>query len=210
MEEIDEALKDIIKGLKAKKESLTKKRNVYIDSTNDLNVKIANANRLLEESIRKEQEQVSDETLIRKQKSQNEDLNQELWKLKSQEENLKQNLLGLRKKVNNMNTILANSSNYYKEKKDSLEKLQNDIPLLHQRIDELVYKLENIEIAQKNLKNLESDYSRANALKNILIVKLEATEELLHELQDSNNTKYNEAKLIYDNASSNIDILREI
>ena len=71
---IDDALKDIIKDLKEKKEKMTKKHNQFIDLENDLREKIANASRLLADNKKKELQPVPDEVLIKKQKTQNDNL----------------------------------------------------------------------------------------------------------------------------------------
>ena len=77
MSSLDDSLKIIINELKAQKDALILKQNKLIDAENDLRVEIMNANRILNDK-KKEQQIVSDETLIKRQKTRVEELQKEL------------------------------------------------------------------------------------------------------------------------------------
>lgn len=207
---IDDSLKELINELKQKKENLIQKQNQLLDEENDLRTKISTVNKILNDNRKKEQQPVADDILIRNQKNKNDSLKLEFNKLKAEEEKLKRNTSDLRKKVTNINSILANSAQDFNTKKNILESLRNEIPLIKNKIEDLTFKLNNIENSQNKLENLEKEYIRYNALKNIVVVKFEATEELLNNLKESDTRNYNRAKSIYDRVSSYVETLKNM
>ena len=208
MSNIDDSLKIIINDLKKKKADIIAKQNKLIDAENDLKVEISNANRILNDK-KKEQQVISYDVLIKRQIMRNENLKEELKKLQAVEEKNKISLSDLRKKVNNINNILSNSMQDYKNKKASLDDFKTEIPNLLKQIEELSFKLANIEDAQNKVDYLETEYKKLNALRNTVIVKFDATVELLNNLEKTDSNKYRAAKSIYDRVSAFIDILKD-
>ena len=104
MSSLDDSLKTIINELKAQKDALVQKQNKLIDAENDLRVEIMNANRILNEK-KKEQQIISDETLIKRQKARIEELKKEIRTRQTEEDKYKQSLSDLIKKVTNINNI---------------------------------------------------------------------------------------------------------
>lgn len=208
MSSLDDSLKNIINELKAQKDALNQKQNKLIDAENDLRVEIRNAAKILEDK-KNEQQVISDSTLIKQQKVRNEELKKEISNLQAQEEKYKQNLSDLRKKVTNINNILANTLQDYKVKKAELDKFKSEEPLIHKQIEEITYKLNNIEEAQNKVESLEDEYKKLNSVRNTVIVKFDATVELLNNMEESNNINFNKAKSIYNRVESFITVLKD-
>ena len=208
MSSLDDSLKTIINELKAQKDALVQKQNKLIDAENDLRVEIMNANRILNEK-KKEQQIISDETLIKRQKARIEELKKEIRTRQSEEDKYKQSLSDLRKKVTNINNILSNTMQDYKEKKADLEQIRNEKPLLIKQIEELNFKLDNIEEAQNKVDSLEEEYRKLNALRNTVIVKFDATVELLNNMENDKNKNLLKARSIYNGVQSFINVLKD-
>ncbi len=208
MSSLDDSLKTIINELKAQKDALVQKQNKLIDAENDLRVEIMNANRILNEK-KKEQQIISDETLIKRQKARIEELKKEIRTRQTEEDKYKQNLSDLRKKVININNILSNTMQDYKEKKADLEQMRNEKPLLIKQIEELKFKLDNIEEAQNKVDSLEEEYRKLNALRNTVIVKFDATVELLNNMENDKNKNLLKARSIYNGVQSFINVLKD-
>lgn len=208
MSSLDDSLKTIINELKAQKDALVQKQNKLIDAENDLRVEIMNANRILNEK-KKEQQIISDETLIKRQKARIEELKKEIRTRQSEEDKYKQSLSDLRKKVTNINNILSNTMQDYKEKKAALEQIRNEKPLLIKQIEELNFKLDNIEEAQNKVDSLEEEYRKLNALRNTVIVKFDATVELLNNMENDKNKNLLKARSIYNGVQSFINVLKD-
>ena len=208
MSSLDDFLKIIINELKAQKDALIQKQNKLIDAENDLRVEIMNANRILNDK-KKEQQIVSDETLIKRQKTRVEELKKEIITRQSEEEKYKKSLSDLRKKVTNINNILSNTMHDYKEKKASLEQIRAEKPLLLKQIEELKFKLENIEEAQNKVDSLEEEYRKLNALRNTVLVKFDATVELLNNMENEKNKNLFKAISIYNGVKSFVNILKD-
>ena len=208
MSSLDDSLKTIINELKAQKDALVQKQNKLIDAENDLRVEIMNANRILNEK-KKEQQIISDETLIKRQKARIEELKKEIRTRQTEEDKYKQSLSDLRKKVTNINNILSNTMQDYKEKKAALEQIRNEKPLLIKQIDELKFKLDNIEEAQNKVDSLEEEYRKLNALRNTVIVKFDATVELLNNMENDKNKNLLKARSIYNGVQSFINVLKD-
>ncbi|MBR4569806.1 MAG: hypothetical protein IKO19_03980 [Candidatus Riflebacteria bacterium] len=208
MSSLDDSLKNIINELKAQKDALNQKHNKLIDAENDLRVEIRNAAKILEDK-KNEQQVISDSTLIKQQKVRNEELKKEISNLQTEEEKYKQNLSDLRKKVTNINNILANTLQDYKVKKAELDKFKSEEPLIHKQIEEITYKLNNIEEAQNKVESLEDEYKKLNSVRNTVIVKFDATVELLNNMEESNNINFNKAKSIYNRVESFITVLKD-
>ena len=208
MSSLDDSLKTIINELKAQKDALVQKQNKLIDAENDLRVEIMNANRILNEK-KKEQQIISDETLIKRQKARIEELKKEIRTRQTEEDKYKQSLSDLRKKVTNINNILSNTMQDYKEKKAALEQIRNEKPLLIKQIDELKFKLDNIEEAQNKVDFLEEEYRKLNALRNTVIVKFDATVELLNNMEKDKNKNLLKARSIYNGVQSFINVLKD-
>ena len=207
MSSLDDSLKNIINELKAQKDAIIQKQNKYVDAENDLRVEILNASKTLENK-KHEQQVISDQTLIKQQRVRNEELKKEIVNLQAQEEKYKQNLSDLRKKVTNINNILANTLQDYRTKKAELEKFKDEKPLILKQIEEITYKLDNIEEAQNKVESLENEYKKLNSVRNTVIVKFDATVELLNNMEESNNINFNKAKSIYDRVESFITVLK--
>ena len=208
MSSLDDSLKTIINELKAQKDALVQKQNKLIDAENDLRVEIMNANRILNEK-KKEQQIISDETLIKRQKARIEELKKEIRTRQTEEDKYKQSLSDLRKKVTNINNILSNTMQDYKEKKAALEQIRNEKPLLIKQIEELNFKLDNIEEAQNKVDSLEEEYRKLNALRNTVIVKFDATVELLNNMENDKNKNLLKARSIYNGVQSFINVLKD-
>ena len=208
MSSLDDSLKNIINELKAQKDALNQKQNKLIDAENDFRVEIRNAAKILEDK-KNEQQVISDSTLIKQQKVRNEELKKEISNLQTEEEKYKQNLSDLRKKVTNINNILANTLQDYKVKKAELDKFKSEEPLIHKQIEEITYKLNNIEEAQNKVESLEDEYKKLNSVRNTVIVKFDATVELLNNMEESNNINFNKAKSIYNRVESFITVLKD-
>ena len=208
MSSLDDSLKNIINELKSQKEALVQKQNKLIDAENDLRVEIMNANRVLSEK-KKEQQVITDEILIKRQKIRNEELKKEIILRQSEEEKFKQNLSDLRKKVTNINNILSNTMQDYKNKKASLEKIRAEKPLILKKLEDLKYKLENIEEAQNKVDSLEEEYRKLNALRNTVIVKFDATVELLNNMENTKDKNLFKARSIYNGVQSFINVLKD-
>ena len=208
MSSLDDSLKNIINELKSQKEALIQKQNKFIDTENDLRVEIMNANRVLNEK-KNEQQVINDETLIKRQKIRNEELKKEISNRQAEEEKYKQNLADLRKKVTNINNILSNTMQDYKEKKAALEKIRAEKPLILKKIEELKFKLDNIEEAQNKVDSLEEEYRKLNALRNTVIVKFDATVELLNNMENAKDKNLFKARSIYNGVQSFINVLKD-
>ena len=203
MSSLDDSLKNIINELKAQKDAIIQKQNKYVDAENDLRVEILNASKTLENK-KNEQQVISDQILIKQQRVRNE----EIVNLQAQEEKYKQNLSDLRKKVTNINNILANTLQDYRTKKAELEKFKDEKPLILKQIEEITYKLDNIEEAQNKVESLENEYKKLNSVRNTVIVKFDATVELLNNMKETNNTNFDKANTIYHRVESLVDILK--
>ena len=208
MSSLDDSLKNIINELKAQKDAIIQKQNKYVDAENDLRVEILNATKALNDKKR-EQQVISDQTLIKQQRVRNEELKKEISNLQAQEEKYKQNLSDLRKKVTNINNILANTLQDYKAKKAELEKFKDEKPLILKQIEEITYKLDNIEEAQNKVEALEDEYKKLNSVRNTVIVKFDATVELLNNMEETNNINFDKAKGIYNRVESFVNILKD-
>lgn len=207
MSSLDDSLKNIINELKAQKDAIIQKQNKYVDAENDLRVEILNASKTLENK-KNEQQVISDQILIKQQRVRNEELKKEIVNLQAQEEKYKQNLSDLRKKVTNINNILANTLQDYRTKKAELEKFKDEKPLILKQIEEITYKLDNIEEAQNKVESLENEYKKLNSVRNTVIVKFDATVELLNNMKETNNTNFDKANTIYHRVESLVDILK--
>lgn len=205
---LDDSLRNIINEIKSQKDALIQKQNKLIDAENDLRVEIMNANKLLNEK-KKEQQVITDETLIKRQKARNEELKKEISNYQSEEEKYKQTLSDLRKKVTNINNVLSNSIQDYKDKKAALERIRAEKPLLLKKIEELKFKLDNIEEAQNKVDSLEEEYRKLNALRNIVIVKFDATVELLNNMENTKHKNFNQAKAVYNRVESFVKVLKD-
>ena len=207
MSSLDDSLKNIINELKMQRDALVQKHNKLVDTENELRVDIINATKTLEEK-KKEQQVISDQTLIKRHKARNEELKKEISNLQAQGEKYKKNLSDLRKKVTNINNILANTLQDYRAKKAELERFKTEKPLIQEQIEEITYKLDNIEEAQNKLEALENEYKKLNSVRNTVIVKFDATVVLLNNMKESNYSKFNEAKSIFSRVESFVNILK--
>ena len=63
--------------------------------------------------------------------------------------------------------------------------------MIHKQIEEITYKLNNIEEAQNKVESLEDEYKKLNSVRNTVIVKFDATVELLNNMEESNNINFN-------------------
>ena len=81
--------------------------------------------------------------------------------------------------------------------------------MIHKQIEEITYKLNNIEEAQNKVESLEDEYKKLNSVRNTVIVKFDATVELLNNMEESNNINFNKAKSIYNRVESFITVLKD-
>ena len=137
MSSLDDSLKIIINELKAQKDALILKQNKLIDAENDLRVEIMNANRILNDK-KKEQQIVSDETLIKRQKTRVEELQKEFEEKNNEfriygpeEEKKLQKVSELEPKVMNLKKAIKDVEPAIKEIWDLLENDNFDIFVGH-------------------------------------------------------------------------------